>query len=1057
MANDNLNAELYGQIGTGRSSSIYQATVTYKGRLKKTIQFVAAKSVDIQRKDEVYNFVDITASLNHPFIVKFFHWYQTNHHFWLIVEYCPGGTLLDLLDQDIRLPEPIIRIFAGDLLSALLYLHQNGVIFRDLQPRNIMLDECGNLKLNDFTHAERLDKPFDLGVPDPELIEYMAPELFNEQGVASYASDLWALGCLLYRMAAGTTPFFSQSQDDTVTKIHDFQPPKLPGYSNEFNDLIQKLLNKDCFERIHWEQLISHPFWRDSLQKRRDKTFENFNPSSLPNEPRLQSNRQYLQMEKKISTIALPSAKNNGSPFVVLAKGESIKSLILNSELLQPTNLVFNNNIEAISTPSFSEEIPITANQLMSDDEKVVQEAINVTIATFKSNLRPKKKFPFISFLIAQVKVDKIATTLANSEFFRELLTFSKESKNDSLTSGYLLLYASIVRTAREINVNDLSIESLKPLFEIYEATKQQKSQKSPKVARKALLSIGEVAFRIASLPINVQFPKQTGEVILESLNVEDQPMRHYAIRSISNLLTKSRYDEVFRLEKAENAVIDFNYGDNPLMLDSYAVCLVMIYTKKEMEKKYHDKIEGVIKQLLTTNSSTARTMGIMLATCTNMLSQFQKDLELIINGGSIGELRSKALLTMCIIYQDNLDGFANISQRFYSAVDKNESDETTTAIAKWSAIFSNKIISSVSKSKDYKHFAIILQALSIKKCRNEIWTKSFENKFRSILKDANYDDPNCGYLLSIIETALYNNICDVMIVTDLIKAFNSKRSESRYNALKLVADAVSQPKIPQKLITFIEDKFLPQLTQLLKGDSMIADLAFRIFSQVSNADSQIISRIAEKERLPLIFSRIADNASALLLAYNIVQTGQIMINDLVQAGLIDGIIQSMSKVGNESTVNLLYSILFPVAKLMSEIPDTPQLQEMIKKISPLAQLATKLAELIISIPNAGYCLSLLFHIFTPDSSNPKDEVIYKDCFNALGETINQIYQNNAPYPEKIENVIRMAEWVVNKNAGARTAMKKSSVFVKAIKNAAEKCNDDLKIYYSKILNKLLD
>ncbi|OHT06441.1 AGC family protein kinase [Tritrichomonas foetus] len=1040
MANDNLNAELYGQIGTGRASKNYQATVTYKGRLKNTIEFVAAKSIDIQRKDEVYNCADIILQLNHPFIVKFHHWYQTQHHFWLIIEYCPGGTLLELLEQDVRLPEPIIRIFGGDLLSALLYLHQNGVIFRDLHPRNIMLDECGNLKLNDFTHAERLDKPFDLGVPDPEYIEYMAPELFTEQGVASYSSDLWALGCLLYRMAAGSTPFASQSQDDMVSKIHNYQPPSLTGYSSDFNDLLQKLLHKDCFERIRWDKLLTHPFWRDSLTKRLDKTFENFNQSSLPPEPRLESNRQYLSMEKRMSTIALPSSNAFDSRLVELAKGQSIESLILKSELLKPPALVFNSNIEEISMPPFEnslEDIPITANQLRDVDPQELQNAISKTLATFKSNLRPKKKFPFISFLIHHSQVEKIATTLANSNFFKELLILAKESKNASLASGYLLLYASIVKNAREIAPVNLSEETLAPLFSFIEQTQ--------KVARKALLSLGEIAFYIASAPVPLAFPKQTGQILINSLKSDDQPMRHYAIRAISNLLTRPKYKEVFNLDAVESAVIDFDYNENPLMLDSYATCLVMIYTK--IETNYKEKIQKVIQQLLTTTSSTARTMGIMLATCTHMLPTFQSDLEQIINV-SIGELRSKALLTMCIIYENNLPGFANVAQRFYSVFDKIERDDFTTAIAKWTALISNKIVSEIATTKNYELCQIILQAMPIKRCRKEIWTKSFETKFRTILKTVNYDDPSCEYLLSIVETSLYNNICDVMIVTDLEKAFNSKRPESRYTALKLVADAVSQPQTKQ-LISFIISSILPQLTQLLKGEAMIADLAFRIFSSVASKESSIIPKIAEKERLPLIFSRVADNASALSLAYIIVNSNQVMIDTLIETGLIDGIVLSMSKVGNEVIVDLLYSLILPIARLSSGDENSPLLQGLLQHIKPLAGLAKKCAELIPARVNkAGVCLSLLFHIFTTD---PDEDILYKDCFDSLGETISQCCDKES-FADTLETVIKMVEWVADKNKNTKIAMQNSAPFMKGLKYAAENSVAKTQSYYQRIL-----
>lgn len=1058
MIDKGLGAELYGQIGSGRPSQSYKETKTYKGRIKQTIEFVAAKSIDIQRKDEVYNYVDIIGSLKHPFIIKFYSWYQTKHHFWLIFEYCPGGTLLELLEQDVRLPEPIIRIFGGDILSALLYMHQQGIIFRDLQPRNIMLDECGNLKLNDFTHAEKLEKPFPFRIPDPELIEYMAPELFDEQGVASFASDLWAFGCLLYRMAAGSTPFFSSSQEDTVSKIlkADFQPPDIPDYSDDFNNLLHQLLIRNCFERIRWKTLIDHPFWRNSLQKRYDDTFRRIQPSSLPDDQaRLQTNRQFLSTEEKRKTIILPSNSNQSSRLVDVQKGQSIKSLIINSELLKPTDLVFNNTIEQISTPDFKlNEIPITAEQLQSSDRSEVEKAIGITMTLFKnSQVKPKLKYKSISFLIENIRATgKTAMIFANSIYFPQLLVLAKESTSDSLTSGCILLYASIVNKTSEIKPEYLTEEVLAPLFEIYDAAKKKPIKQSSKIIRKIIISVGELAYFIASSPVSIGFPKSTEELFLEALKSNDPCTRHYAIRSVSNILTTTRYDEIMNLAKLEKAVNEFeNDDEQPNMFDTYVICLVLIYTKKGVDEKYKSNIENLIRQLLTTNSSTARTMGIILSAATNTLSNFQSELESV-NNNSIGELKSKALLTMCLIYENDIKGFSKIAKLFYSGVDKDENEENVAAIAKWSASFSNKILDEFERTKDYEIFTIISQAIAIKKCRNIVWSKQFESKFRSILKDVNYDDPNSSYILNIIETALYHHICDVMIVTDLSKAFVSKRSETRYLSMKLVADAVSIPAPP--LIEYIKEHFLPQLTQLLEGDSMIAELTYRIFSTAAGADGSIIPQIAQKERLPLIFSRIVDNASALLLAFYIVQRGDILLADLVQAGLNDAIILSMNKVGTEVNVNLLYLILFPVAKTVSQDRNT----SMIKMIAPLAQLASKCAELILTTPKAATCLSLLLHIFTPGSTDPNEEVLYKDCFNALGDTIDQIYQKNVQCPSQFESVVQMVDWASKSYDCVKKAMKQSQGFKKAIENAVDKCNDaKLKMYYSEILKTLLD
>ena len=128
-----------------------------------------------------------------------------------------------MIEQDKQLPEPTIQKFGRDLAQGLYYLHANSVVYCDLKPSNVLLNEYSTLKLCDFGLARKL---VDLqqqnktstnqtegaeGADNPKRKNgtpyYMAPELFTEEGVFSFQSDVWALGCVLYEMATGSPPF----------------------------------------------------------------------------------------------------------------------------------------------------------------------------------------------------------------------------------------------------------------------------------------------------------------------------------------------------------------------------------------------------------------------------------------------------------------------------------------------------------------------------------------------------------------------------------------------------------------------------------------------------------------------------------------------------------------------------------------------------------------------------------------------------------------------------------------------------------------------------------
>eukprot|EP00736_Rhodelphis_marinus_P010019 Rmarinus@m.7566 len=252
------NYHIYEEIGRGKSS------VVYKGRKKKSIEYVAIKSVDKSCHARIQNQVRVLHAMHCEAVMRFYTWYETNNHIWLILEYCGGGDLATLMKQDTKLPEKSIRIFALSLLNGLSYIHENGVLYADLKPSNILFDEAGTLKLCDFGLARQIKEVRSGGSMEKKGSPcYMAPELFSEAGVHSYASDLWSLGCVLYEMAAGRPPFVSGSLNQLVTFILSSPVPPLKSCSPQFNDLLFRLLDKDPSRRLPWSDLVSHEFFAE--------------------------------------------------------------------------------------------------------------------------------------------------------------------------------------------------------------------------------------------------------------------------------------------------------------------------------------------------------------------------------------------------------------------------------------------------------------------------------------------------------------------------------------------------------------------------------------------------------------------------------------------------------------------------------------------------------------------------------------------------------------------------------------------------------------------------
>lgn len=274
MSNQN-NFHIYEQIGRGKHSTVY------KSRRKQTIQYFAVKSVSKQQKSRVLQEVRVLHSLKHESVLRFHAWYETSNHLWLILEYCVGGNLHTLLRQDGALPEASVHDFARALAKALRFLHSQGIVWVDMKPSNVLLDGDGRLKLAGFGLSKRLsdierEAAQTTGAATGSSAAapaarhgtpcYMAPELFADGSVHSFASDLWALGCVIYECAAGRPPFVDASFQRLVAMILDDEPAPLPDIvPPEMCDLVARLLEKDPARRIGWEEVAAHPAWREPL------------------------------------------------------------------------------------------------------------------------------------------------------------------------------------------------------------------------------------------------------------------------------------------------------------------------------------------------------------------------------------------------------------------------------------------------------------------------------------------------------------------------------------------------------------------------------------------------------------------------------------------------------------------------------------------------------------------------------------------------------------------------------------------------------------------------
>uniref|UniRef100_A0A669PKG1 Protein kinase domain-containing protein n=1 Tax=Phasianus colchicus TaxID=9054 RepID=A0A669PKG1_PHACC len=154
-----------------------------------------------------------------PFIVGFFGSFRDAQHIYLLLEFCQGGELWTKLREVRCFEEPLAVFCSACVVEGLEYLHGHGIVYRDLKPENLMLDQLGYVKLVDFGFAkelERGEKTFSFcGTP-----EYLAPEMLCHEG-HDFAVDFWMLGILVFEMLVGRPPFHSTDPQKIYSRILD--------------------------------------------------------------------------------------------------------------------------------------------------------------------------------------------------------------------------------------------------------------------------------------------------------------------------------------------------------------------------------------------------------------------------------------------------------------------------------------------------------------------------------------------------------------------------------------------------------------------------------------------------------------------------------------------------------------------------------------------------------------------------------------------------------------------------------------------------------------------
>ncbi|KIW85766.1 hypothetical protein Z517_01158 [Fonsecaea pedrosoi CBS 271.37] len=244
-------------LGKGAFGSVYRALNWGTG---ETVAVKQIKLADLPKSElrVIMLEIDLLKNLDHPNIVKYNGFVKTPETLNIILEYCENGSLHSISKNFGRFPENLVALYMSQVLQGLVYLHDQGVIHRDIKGANILTTKQGLVKLADFGVASRttgLHESSVVGTP-----YWMAPEVIELTG-ATTASDIWSLGCTVIELLDGKPPYHNLQPMPALFRIvNDDHPPLPQGASPAVLDFLMQCFQKDPNLRVSAKKLLKHPW-----------------------------------------------------------------------------------------------------------------------------------------------------------------------------------------------------------------------------------------------------------------------------------------------------------------------------------------------------------------------------------------------------------------------------------------------------------------------------------------------------------------------------------------------------------------------------------------------------------------------------------------------------------------------------------------------------------------------------------------------------------------------------------------------------------------------------
>jgi len=260
--------EMGHEIGRGGFSVVVEGT-DKASKKKYAIKCIKKATVEGDDIKLLRREIKIMKRVDHPNILKLYEVFEDEDEFYLVMELVDGKELFDKIVEKGQYTEKDASNIVKQIVSAVAYLHENGIAHRDLKPENLLSagdQESEIVKIADFGFSKNFGEEklmTSCGSPG-----YVAPEVLTCESYDN-GVDMWSVGVIIYILLCGYPPFYADNAPALFKKImdvkYDFDDPSWEDVSEDAKNLIRHLLVKDPASRYTAKQCLEDPWVKGNV------------------------------------------------------------------------------------------------------------------------------------------------------------------------------------------------------------------------------------------------------------------------------------------------------------------------------------------------------------------------------------------------------------------------------------------------------------------------------------------------------------------------------------------------------------------------------------------------------------------------------------------------------------------------------------------------------------------------------------------------------------------------------------------------------------------------